>query len=94
MLFKSKIEIHVFIKPYYARKESCIVFKDELPMGKSEEQQVAIKLQEFGLPECKALIVIGESLIHEAPRALAKECLLQLLCLYMFAIAIFVWYLA
>lgn len=92
MLLKSKIKIHVFIKPYYARKESCIVFKDELPMVTSGEQQVAIKLQEFGLPECKALR--GESPIHEAPRASAKECLLQLLCLYMFAIAIFVWYLA
>lgn len=92
MLLKSKIEIYVFIKPYYAKKESCIVFKDELPMVTSEEQQVAIKLQKFGLPECKTLI--GESLIQEAPRASAPECLLQLLCLYMFATAIFAWYLA
>ena len=56
----------------------------------SEEQKVAIEFREFGSPPCKN--VMGESWIGKAPRASASECLLLLLCLYMFAAAIFLWY--
>ena len=53
---------------------------------------MALGLLEFGPPECKALI--GETWIGKAPRSSAPECLLLPLCLYMFAAAIFLWYLA
>lgn len=62
-----------------------------MPVAKSEEQQVAIELQETGPTECKA--PMSESQIGKAPRALAPECFLLLLCLYMSAAAIFLWYL-
>lgn len=53
----------------------------------SEEQRVALELQEFGPREYKA--IMGESRISKAPRASAPECLLLLLCLHVFATAIF-----
>lgn len=58
----------------------------------AEEQQVATELQEFGSPERRALI--GEYQIGKALKTWAPECLLLLLCLYMIATAIFLWYLA
>lgn len=58
----------------------------------SEEQEVAIEVEGGSPPEGKSLIC--QSWTGKAPKPQTLESLLFLLCLYMFAAAIFLWYLA
>lgn len=58
----------------------------------SEKQQVAIKVQGISTPGGNSLM--GQSQIGKTPRPHNPECLLLLLCPYMFAAAIFLCYLA
>ena len=56
----------------------------------SEEQQVATEVPGFNPPVGESLM--GESQMGNAQRPQTPECLLLLLCLYMFVATNFLWY--